>query len=648
MFALLIAIELLGLLSWYLLPTFHATMSPSAAATNFAISCTTGLVIDIAAKRPYSWLVSSVFLLLCTLSDLGTFIALRQDPLTHFASGIMLALGCCRFALVVMQLLLPRHVPWEIAEGVDVYASWHQETKHFLTSTILNIFENMSSTDALPKLGTELDPKRLSKIFDNNWQKADKTSDHCLRDVCLQTVSSFAYLVGLLQLLISGFIYSQPMLLDEILAFYDDPQLELGYSLALGVGVAFLAKALLTVTSTHTSNRMQVALRGALSLQILQKTSRMGYHKARSTAVPSLIDADITDICGGIALMYSLYTDIVHIVIGVLLLFKVAGPAAMVDFLCVMVSVGALSLFRRIGATAEPLWRESRQRLITEIAHILSQLQVVKMLGLHSTVAKKLQSLQATELQRWLVWSEHVSLRYVTRLSIDISLPGFLALCIHWLNRGEVTPSLVFRSLILSYYVSMALQTGMQYFLELGGRQLALRRVQSYLLQPEVTDQREVVPSETFAIRCVDISIAPEGLDTPLLRDINVSIEKGSVTLAVGPSRSGKSTFLQALAGEANITHGSVLVDSLAVAYCDQMPFLRNISIRDNILAGHVYRWDRYDRILRTCLLHEDIKRLAEGEDYIVGVNGMNLSGGQRHRVVSISLFFFLSTGDFS
>jgi ABC-type transport system involved in cytochrome bd biosynthesis fused ATPase/permease subunit len=61
----------------------------------------------------------------------------------------------------------------------------------------------------------------------------------------------------------------------------------------------------------------------------------------------------------------------------------------------------------------------------------------------------------------------------------------------------------------------------------------------------------------------------------PVLRDINLSIKRGSLTAIVGPVGSGKSSFCNAILGEMHKTKGRVSVTD-STAYAAQSPWILN------------------------------------------------------------------------
>ncbi|KAJ2811321.1 hypothetical protein H4S07_002135 [Coemansia furcata] len=152
---------------------------------------------------------------------------------------------------------------------------------------------------------------------------------------------------------------------------------------------------------------------------------------------------------------------------------------------------------------------------------------------------------------------------------------------------------------------------------------------------------------------------AADGLVRFTLRDISLQFPAGGLSLVVGPTGSGKTSLLSALIGEMTLTAGRVLLpsaDALAlevaggrygeivelagqrrvmrdVAYVAQEAWLRNATIRDNILFGERYDQARYEEVLRVCALKPDLRVLDAADRTEIGERGVTLSGGQKQRV---------------
>nr|QFR37209.1 ABC transporter [Cyberlindnera americana] len=117
----------------------------------------------------------------------------------------------------------------------------------------------------------------------------------------------------------------------------------------------------------------------------------------------------------------------------------------------------------------------------------------------------------------------------------------------------------------------------------------------------------------------------------------NFEAHKGKLTCIVGRVGSGKSTFLQALLGHLpakGLNGKKPSIDIYgSIAYCSQVPWIMNTTLKENILFGHKLDEEFYHRTLEACQLLPDIDMLPDGDDTHVGEKGISLSGGQKARL---------------
>lgn len=116
------------------------------------------------------------------------------------------------------------------------------------------------------------------------------------------------------------------------------------------------------------------------------------------------------------------------------------------------------------------------------------------------------------------------------------------------------------------------------------------------------------------------------------LENINFSAYKGELSCVVGKVGSGKSSFLQSILGDLYKSEGEVIVHGVT-AYVAQQAWIMNASVKENIVFGH--RWDPqfYDKTVKACALTEDFAQLPDGDKTEVGERGISLSGGQKARL---------------
>jgi len=141
----------------------------------------------------------------------------------------------------------------------------------------------------------------------------------------------------------------------------------------------------------------------------------------------------------------------------------------------------------------------------------------------------------------------------------------------------------------------------------------------------------------------VDFSYLP---GTPLLKAFNFNAKPKTLTLVVGPSGIGKSTFGRLASGIDVPDSGEVSLggENIAeydphdvrtrIAYVPQEPYLFTGTLRENLMLGdELADDDTLNRALRISAADKLIAQLPLGLDTPVGERGSALSGGQRQRV---------------
>lgn len=119
----------------------------------------------------------------------------------------------------------------------------------------------------------------------------------------------------------------------------------------------------------------------------------------------------------------------------------------------------------------------------------------------------------------------------------------------------------------------------------------------------------------------------------PLVRISDLEVEKGQLTIVVGPVASGKTTLLKGLLGEVPSVSGQVALGRQGVAWCEQTPWLTNDTILANVIGYKQYDAALYRSVTYACDLDRDMARLENGDQTKIGSKGVSLSGGQRQRV---------------
>ena len=162
---------------------------------------------------------------------------------------------------------------------------------------------------------------------------------------------------------------------------------------------------------------------------------------------------------------------------------------------------------------------------------------------------------------------------------------------------------------------------------------VSLRRIGKYLnadeIDPTTVTHDDVGPQILFQHASFTWGKRTE---KEILKDISIKVKQGSLVAIVGQVGSGKSSILSALLGEMTRTKGIVNVSG-SLAYVSQQAWMRNMTLKENILFSKKHSKKLYDKVITKCALTDDIDMLPDGDSTEIGEKGINLSGGQKQRI---------------
>ena len=140
--------------------------------------------------------------------------------------------------------------------------------------------------------------------------------------------------------------------------------------------------------------------------------------------------------------------------------------------------------------------------------------------------------------------------------------------------------------------------------------------------------------------------------DVPVLKHINLTVNRGETIAIVGNSGGGKTTMVNLLPRFYDVTSGAITVDgvdirnftlkslrqNIGVVFQDN--FLFDGTIRENIMIGNENATEeQLQRAIKSAYLDGFLKTLKDGLDTQIGERGVLLSGGQRQRVAIARAF---------
>ena len=176
---------------------------------------------------------------------------------------------------------------------------------------------------------------------------------------------------------------------------------------------------------------------------------------------------------------------------------------------------------------------------------------------------------------------------------------------------------------------------------------VATERINEVLKHDDEIERGGTKALETIeSIEFKDFNFTYPGEESPLLKEINLTLNKGETLGIVGKTGSGKTTLLMQLLhqfpyrGEQLLINREPLIDydpqmvAGHLAYVPQEHTLFSRTIRENMLFGKEDATDEEIwEALTLASFDGDVKRMPEQLDTMVGEKGVSLSGGQKQRL---------------
>lgn len=171
-------------------------------------------------------------------------------------------------------------------------------------------------------------------------------------------------------------------------------------------------------------------------------------------------------------------------------------------------------------------------------------------------------------------------------------------------------------------------------------------RLNTLLLQIPEDKERMQLPEPLGNIQLENTVVVPPGSKVPVIKGINLAIDRGDIVGIIGPSGAGKSTLARAILGIWPTANGAIRLDGAEVftwdrehlgGYIGYLP--QDIELFEGTISENIARFGDIDAekvvaAAKMADVHELILRLPEGYDTVIGgPNGGNLSGGQRQRI---------------
>jgi ATP-binding cassette subfamily B protein len=165
---------------------------------------------------------------------------------------------------------------------------------------------------------------------------------------------------------------------------------------------------------------------------------------------------------------------------------------------------------------------------------------------------------------------------------------------------------------------------------------------------PEIIDDEttQSVKKINGDISIRNLTFAYNAENEPVLKNLNLEINAGTILAVVGRTGSGKSTLINLLTRNYDPEPGMIYIDDIDIknislqvlrdhiGYIPQETFLFSDTIENNLSFGvAIPEQEQIQRAAEIAQIHEEINNFPNQYQTVLGERGINLSGGQKQRI---------------
>eukprot|EP01127_Copromyxa_protea_P010845 TRINITY_DN2685_c0_g3_i1.p1 TRINITY_DN2685_c0_g3~~TRINITY_DN2685_c0_g3_i1.p1 ORF type:complete len:1581 (+),score=418.17 TRINITY_DN2685_c0_g3_i1:533-4744(+) len=523
-----------------------------------------------------------------------------------------------------------------IQVGEEDSSLWNKMWFWWFTPLVKKGFYTALVHDDLPPVRSDDKAEIHVNLFDQKWEEETYKPEPKLLNALISANWQRFAIAAIFKVGNDVFIFTGPILLEQIVNFVNDPEQSVwvGVALAFGILIGSTIQSLSMQQYWQLVFRIAMNVNTALISKVYSKALVLSHRERQTYTVGEIMNLQAVDakqLSTIITMLHQVWSAPVQIIVSIALLWRILGVASL-GGLAVMIGTSPLQvIFGKILATMTKDIMMKKDKRIKLTNEILQGIRVIKFFAWEDSYHKALSDVRKEELVVlrtsaftrsgiMVLWS--VTPLLVTILSFGI----FVAL------KNELNAAVAFSSLALFNVMRFPLNIFPMLIAQMIEAQISLGRLEKFFKGEELDpNARQVDPY-------VKAQVAIEGGDfewavgETVLKGINLEVPKGSLVALVGEVGAGKSSLLSAMLGEMPKIRGRVVVNG-TLAYVPQSAWMKNDTLKGNILFGKEDNRDWYQQVIKNCQLEPDFAILPGNDKTEIGEKGINLSGGQKQRV---------------
>ncbi|GBG27380.1 ABC transporter, putative [Hondaea fermentalgiana] len=513
---------------------------------------------------------------------------------------------------------------------------------------------------------------RAEELWAEQLEKLPREKTSLVR--LMLSLQGFEFYMGLLLSVLQGVLFSvaRPLLLRKIINMVSDP----ATTDALGVAVA-ICFAIVIMLEGFLQAQVKQLLSCQLGIRYIAWMSSLVHRKSTTVSTAavskaglqeqSLIGSDVTRMVEDWRWMCMLPYVFTALIGGVVILAYVLRRASIVGFVIMFsIAFANFRITKLVKRVEEKDFALGDQR-ISILREILDGVKAIKMMAWEIPFQKLITKARTDE--TWYI--KRFRTLTVTSINLGRASP-ILAACFSILTLAVTDPdslnaATIFVAISSFQGLRLPLIAVPQQTTMLANSLVSFGRLRKYLLLDDAPPADALPENSPLAVEVSGASFSwsrrnpaatgsppsasPESETTEAqkatvepvasmsqtgefgLHDIDFSVRSRDHLVAiVGKVGSGKSSLLSSILGSMFLDEGSVRLTN-KIAYIPQKPFIMSGTARENVLMGHPFEEEKFNRILHASALDVDLAHMPDGAETEIGERGQTFSGGQAARL---------------
>ncbi|EXL42709.1 hypothetical protein FOCG_15156 [Fusarium oxysporum f. sp. radicis-lycopersici 26381] len=454
--------------------------------------------------------------------------------------------------------------------------------------------------------------------------------------------------------------FAQPFLVRRAIDYISKPKTdgskERGDGLIAAYALVYYGIAFVSSLYEQSAVRATTVVRADLSMRIYQQSLLLDRVVDTGDSSTTMMTADVERVQLGVRKIHDAWASFVSVAIGLWLIEAQLGLAALVTLGLIGGSLLLGGYWSGRASRFQKNWMAAIEKRLHKTVQVLKGIKSIKQMGAAPAIKTMLEDERQSEIKL----SKRFRLQLIALVTLSFTsltmLPA-LGLSVHNAvadkSSGRIlTAQTAFQVMTLFNIVSSSIQDCTSHVMAIMVGLGSLQRIESFLNQHTWTDPRKSIRDASIstdessvggtsekkvltgvAVKIQNVSAKWTEDGEAVIKDATFDVPAHGLTVIAGPTGSGKSTLLRVVLGDLAPSSGTVSVDDSQVAFCDQTPWIANISIKENIVGALPFYEERYRMALHACALDQDIEDLTDGDKHLCGLNGQSVSGGQKVRI---------------